>query len=254
MKIFKSARERVLILKNFSSNGRNNCGHITSRHRGGGCRQNFRIIDFKRKKQDSFGIVTAIRYDPNRNVQLALLRYQDGSETYILRPKFLQVGSLVWSGVDASHQTGNSMSLSQIPLGMLVHNVEIRQGFGGQLVRSAGTFARVLAKENLHVTVRLPSGEVRLIHKNCHATIGQLDNRNPRSFSSQKAGWSRWLNKRPHVRGSAMNPVDHPHGGGEGRCSIGRKQPVTPWGKPALGFRTRKRKKYSTSQILRRRQ
>nr|BCG67724.1 ribosomal protein L2 [Haptophyceae sp. NIES-3900] len=253
MQTFKNTSEKRLILKNFSSGGRNNRGVITARHRGGGCRRKYRLIDFKRNKYNVPAKVVSIEYDPNRNVRIALLYYQDGEKAYILCPRLLKLGSTVYSGPGTPFEIGNSMPLSLIPLGTLVHNIELRPGRGGQIVRSAGTSAQIIAKEGNFVTVKLPSSEVRLVNKKCYATIGQLSNFNAYNVILGKAGRARWLGRRPHVRGSAMNPVDHPHGGGEGRCPIGRARPLTPWGKPALGLKTRKRNKYSDSYIVRRR-
>jgi len=253
MQIVKNTSEKRLILKNFSPAGRNNRGVITSRHRGGGCKRKYRLIDFKRNKSNMPGKVVSIEYDPNRNVRIALLFYEDGEKSYILCPRLLKLGSVVYSGNSVPFEVGNAMPLSVIPLGTIVHNIELTPGRGGQIVRSAGTSAQIIAKEGNFVTLKLPSSEVRLINRKCYATIGQLSNFNAYNSIIGKAGRTRWLGIRPHVRGSAMNPVDHPHGGGEGRCPIGRARPLTPWGKPALGMKTRKRKKYSDSYIVRRR-
>lgn len=253
MKLVKNTSERRLLLKNFSTGGRNNFGVITARHRGGGCKRKYRLIDFKRNKSNIPGKVMAISYDPNRNVRIALLFYEDGEKSYILCPRLLKLGATVYSGKSVPFEIGNAMPLSVMPLGTLVHNIELTPGRGGQIVRSAGTSAQIIAKEGNFVTLKLPSGEVRFINKNCYGTIGQLSNFNAYNISITKAGRTRWMGKRPHVRGSSMNPVDHPHGGGEGRCPIGRARPLTPWGKPALGVKTRKRKKYSDSYIIRNR-
>jgi large subunit ribosomal protein L2 len=235
------------------SKGRNNRGIITSRHRGGGHKRLYRQIDFRRDKIGTPGMVVSIEYDPNRNARIALIRYTDGEKRYILHPNGLQVGKMVISDLIAPISIGNALPLRNIPLGTEVHNVEFQPGSGGQLARAAGTLVEILAKEGNYVTVRLPSKEVRLISKNCWATLGQVGNIEAYNFSIGKAGKTRWLGKRPKVRGSAMNPVDHPHGGGEGKAPIGRSGPVTPWGKPALGKTTRKPKKYSNQFILRER-
>jgi large subunit ribosomal protein L2 len=236
-----------------SSNGRNNRGIITSRHRGGGHKRLYRQIDFQRKKVGISAIVATIEYDPNRNTRIALLNYQDGEKLYILHPFGLKVGDTVISALDAPIIIGNSLPLRNIPLGAEIHNIEIQAGSGGQLVRSAGTLAQIVAKEGNFVTLRLPSGEVRLVSKNCWATIGQVGNIDANNLVIGKAGRKRWLGKRPKVRGVVMNAVDHPHGGGEGKSPIGRCHPVTPWGQPALGQRTRNSKKYSKLLIVRRR-
>ena len=235
------------------SKGRNNRGIITSRHRGGGHKRLYREIDFARTKLNITAKVTQIEYDPNRNARIALVNYQDGEKRYILHPVGLQIGDTVIASPEATIAVGNSLPLVNIPLGTEVHNVELQPGGGGQLVRSAGTVAQIVAKEGTWVTLRLPSGEVRLVSQNCWATIGRVGNVDAFNLTLGKAGRKRWLGRRPHVRGSAMNPVDHPHGGGEGRAPIGRARPVSPWGKPALGAKTRKRKKFSSGLILQRR-
>jgi large subunit ribosomal protein L2 len=235
------------------SQGRNNRGIITSRHRGGGHKRLYREIDFRRNKLGISAKVATIEYDPNRNARIVLLHYQDGEKRYILHPKGLKVGETVLSSLTAPISIGNSLPLFNIPLGTEVHNIELQPGRGGQLARSAGTSAQIVAKEGNFVTLRLPSAEVRLVSKNCWATIGQVGNPDVNNLTIGKAGRNRWLGKRPKVRGVVMNPVDHPHGGGEGRAPIGRSRPVTPWGRPALGQRTRKSKKYSNSLIIRRR-
>jgi large subunit ribosomal protein L2 len=235
------------------SQGRNNRGVITSRHRGGGHKRLYREIDFRRNKIGIPAKVATIEYDPNRNSRIVLLHYQDGEKKYILHPKGLKVGETIISSLTASISVGNSLPLSNIPLGTEVHNIELQPGRGGQLARSAGTSAQIVAKEGNFVTIRLPSAEVRLVSKNCWATVGQVGNPDVNNLTIGKAGRNRWLGKRPKVRGVVMNPVDHPHGGGEGRAPIGRSRPVTPWGRPALGQRTRKSKKYSNSLIIRRR-
>jgi len=249
--ITKGKPEKSLLapLKKFG--GRNNAGRVTVRHRGGGHKRRYRIIDFKR---DKFGIpakVAAIEYDPNRTARIALLHYVDGEKRYIIAPDGLKVGDMVVSGPDADIKVGNALPLANIPVGTMIHNIELRKIGGGQLVRSAGTAAQLMAKEGNYAHVRLPSGEVRLIHLDCLATIGQTGNLEHENITVGKAGRIRWLRRRPSVRGVAMNPVDHPHGGGEGRSPIGRA-PVTPWGKPALGRPTRK-KKPSDRLIVRRR-
>ena len=235
------------------SKGRNNRGIITSRHRGGGHKRLYREIDFGRTKLNIPAKVTQIEYDPNRNSRIALLNYQDGEKRYILHPVGLQVGDNVLASPEATIAIGNCLPLINIPLGTEVHNIELQPGAGGQLVRAAGTVAQIVAKEGTWVTLRLPSGEVRLVSQNCWATIGRVGNVDAFNLTLGKAGRKRWLGRRPHVRGSAMNPVDHPHGGGEGRAPIGRSRPVSPWGKPALGAKTRKRKKFSAALILQRR-
>lgn len=235
------------------SKGRNNRGIITSRHRGGGHKKLYREIDFARNKLGIPGKVTNIEYDPNRNARIALVGYQDGEKRYILQPLGLKIGETILSSPEASITIGNCLPLTNIPLGTEVHNVELHPGRGGQLVRAAGTVAQIVAKEGKWVTLRLPSGEVRLVSQNCWATIGRVGNIDAFNLTLGKAGRKRWLGRRPHVRGSAMNPVDHPHGGGEGRAPIGRSRPVSPWGKPALGSKTRKRKKFNTNLILQRR-
>jgi large subunit ribosomal protein L2 len=235
------------------SKGRNNRGIITSRHRGGGHKRLYRKIDFARTKLNVPAKVTYIEYDPNRNSHIALVNYQDGEKRYILHPVGLQVGDTILASPDATIAVGNCLPLINIPLGTEVHNVELQPGAGGQLVRAAGTVAQIVAKEGTWVTLRLPSGEVRLVSQNCWATIGRVGNVDAFNLTLGKAGRKRWLGRRPHVRGSAMNPVDHPHGGGEGRAPIGRSRPVSPWGKPALGAKTRKRKKFSAALILQRR-
>lgn len=235
------------------SQGRNNRGVITSRHRGGGHKRLYREIDFQRNKIGIPAKVATIEYDPNRNARIVLLHYQDGEKKYILHPKGLKIGETVLSALTAPISVGNALPLLNIPLGTEVHNIELQPGRGGQLARSAGTSAQIVAKEGNFVTLRLPSAEVRLVSKNCWATIGQVGNPDVNNLTIGKAGRNRWLGKRPKVRGVVMNPVDHPHGGGEGRAPIGRSRPVTPWGRPALGQRTRKSKKYSNSLIIRRR-
>ncbi|MES1021384.1 50S ribosomal protein L2 [Gloeocapsa sp. BRSZ] len=251
--ITKTEPERSLTVSVHRAKGRNNRGVITSRRRGGGHKRLYRVIDFKRNKHNIPAKVAAIEYDPNRNARIALLYYQDGEKRYILQPNGLKVGQTVISGPDAPFEDGNALPLSRIPLGTTVHNVELYPGRGAQIVRAAGASAQVVAKEGNYVTLKLPSGEVRLIRRECYATIGQVGNIEARNLSSGKAGHNRWKGRRPKVRGSVMNPVDHPHGGGEGRAPIGRPGPVTPWGKPTLGAKTRKPKKASNALIVRRR-
>jgi len=245
--------EKSLIRKNHRKKGRNNRGVITSRHRGGGHKRRYRLIDFNRNKYGIQGTVVSIEYDPNRNARIALINYDDGEKRYILHPNNVTVGDKIISGSGASLNIGNTLPLEEIPLGTSIHNIELIPRKGGQIVRAAGTSAKILAKEGNYVTLRLPSKEVRLIRKECFATIGELSNNDAFLIQSGKAGRTRWLGKRPTVRGSVMNPCDHPHGGGEGRTPIGRSRPVTPWGKPALGIKTRKTKKASNAYILRRR-
>ena len=245
--------EKSLIRKNHRKKGRNNRGVITIRHRGGGHKRRYRLIDFNRSKYGINGTVTTIEYDPNRNARIALICYSDGEKRYILHPKGLAIGDTILSGSGSLFAVGNTLPLSEIPLGTSVHNLELIPKKGGQLVRAAGTSAKILAKEGDYVTLRLPSKEIRLLRKECFATIGEISNNDAFLVQSGKAGRTRWLGKRPTVRGSVMNPCDHPHGGGEGRAPIGRTRPLTPWGKPALGKKTRKRKKLSDAYILRRR-
>jgi large subunit ribosomal protein L2 len=249
----KTRPEKSLTRSLHRAKGRNNRGVITCRHRGGGHKRLYRQIDFRRNKYDMSAEVQTIEYDPNRNARIALVQYEDGEKRYILQPTGLQVGDKVIASAAAPNAIGNSLPLAAMPLGVQIHNIEMHPKKGGQLVRSAGGVAQLVAKEGDFVTVRLPSGEVRLLNNQCWATIGQVGNSEVMNLSIGKAGRSRWLGKRPTVRGSVMNPVDHPHGGGEGRCPVGRSQPMTPWGKPALGRKTRARKKYSDSLILRRR-
>ena len=249
----KTRPEKSLTRSFHRAKGRNNRGVITCRHRGGGHKRLYRQIDFRRNKYDMNAQVLTIEYDPNRNARIALVQYEDGEKRYILQPTGLKVGDNIIASTEAPNSIGNSLPLASMPLGVQLHNIEVNPKKGGQLVRSAGGVAQLVAKEGDFVTVRLPSGEVRLLNNQCLATIGQVGNSEVMNLSMGKAGRSRWLGKRPTVRGSVMNPVDHPHGGGEGRCPVGRSQPMTPWGKPALGRKTRARKKYSDSLILRRR-
>ena len=250
--ITKAKPEKSLIRKNHRNKGRNNRGVITIRHRGGGHKKRYRLIDFKRNKVNIKGIVSAIEYDPNRNARIALINYVDGEKRYILYPKNLSIGDSIFSGSGCSLDIGNALPIEDIPLGTSIHNIELIPNRGGQIVRAAGTSAKILAKEGDYVTLRLPSKEIRLIRKECLATIGEVGNNDAFLIQSGKAGRTRWLGKRPTVRGSVMNPCDHPHGGGEGRAPIGRTRPLTPWGKPALGMKTRKKKKLSDAYILRR--
>ena len=251
--ITKSKPEKSLLKKNHRNKGRNNRGVITVRHRGGGHKRRYRLIDFKRNKKEVAGRVATIEYDPNRNARIALIHYLDGEKRYILHPKNLNIGDFISTGSNVSLSIGNSMPLEQIPLGTSIHNIELIPNKGGQIVRAGGTSAKILAKEGDYVTLRLPSKEIRLLRKECYATIGEVSNNDVFLIQSGKAGRTRWLGKRPTVRGSVMNPCDHPHGGGEGRAPIGRTRPLTPWGKPALGMKTRKNKKLSDAYILRRR-
>jgi large subunit ribosomal protein L2 len=245
--------EKRLISKRHRSLGRNNRGIITSRHRSRGHKRLYRQIDFQRKKIGVYGKVVTVEYDPNRNARIALLNYKDGDKKYIIYPRGLRLGETVLSDVNAPIVIGNALPLSKMPLGTQIHNIELSPSSGGQLVRAAGTSAQITAKEGNFVTVRLPSGEVRLIPKDCWATIGQVGNVDAMNLNVGKAGRNRWLGQRPRVRGVAKNAADHPHGGGEGRAPIGRSHPVTPWGKPALGQRTRKKRKHSNDLILNRR-
>ncbi|NET11300.1 MAG: 50S ribosomal protein L2 [Symploca sp. SIO2B6] len=251
--ITRSKPEKSLVQYKHRKKGRNNRGVITCRHRGGGHKKLYRIIDFRRDKRGIPATVESVEYDPNRNARISLVLYEDGEKRYILSPAGLEVGSTIIAGPDAPFEVGNALPLGNMPLGTSVHNVEIYPGKGGQIVRAAGTSAQLVAKEGSFVTLKLPSSEVRLVRKECYATIGQVGNADMRNTSLGKAGRTRWLGRRPQVRGSVMNPCDHPHGGGEGRAPIGRSGPVTPWGKPALGKKTRKTRKASDSLIVRRR-
>ena len=251
--ITTSKPEKSLTSSNHRVKGRNNQGRITTRHRGGGHKKLYRLIDFKRNKLNTEGRVATIEYDPNRNARIALINYLDGEKRYILHPQQLKVNDRISSGPNAEIQVGNCLPLENIPLGLDVHNIELVPGKGGQIVRAAGTSAKILAKEGEYVTLRLPSKEIRLVRKECVATIGVISNSDHSNLRSGKAGRTRWLGKRPTVRGVVMNPCDHAHGGGEGRTPIGRKRPVTAWGKPALGVKTRKKNKPSDIYIVRRR-
>ncbi|MFC1928397.1 50S ribosomal protein L2 [Chloroflexota bacterium] len=250
--ITKDKPEKSLLLPLKKRAGRNSQGRITVRHRGGGAKRKLRIIDFKRDKVGVPGRVAAIEYDPNRSARIALIYYVDGEKRYILSPVGLKVGDIIKSGSDAEIRPGNALPLKLIPSGTLIHNVELRKGGGGQLVRSAGMVAQIVAKEGEYALIRLPSGEARRIHSDCSATVGQVGNVEHQGIKLGKAGRKRWLGWRPTVRGSAMSPRDHPHGGGEGRSPIGLPGPKTPWGKPALGYRTRK-PKASDKMIVKRR-
>lgn len=250
--ITRTTPEKSLTVSLKKKAGRNSQGRVTVRHRGGGHKRKYRIIDFKRDKDNIPAKVAHIEYDPNRSARIALLHYADGEKRYILAPVGLEVGQTVMSGPGADIKPGNALQIRDIPVGTIIHNIELKPGKGGQLVRAAGAAAQIMAKEGKYAHVRLPSSEVRLIHLDCKATVGQVGNLEHENISLGKAGRSRWLGRRPTVRGSAMNPVDHPHGGGEGRAPIGRKSPMTPWGKPTLGYKTRK-KKPSDKYIVRRR-
>jgi len=250
--ITRTEPERSLLKPLTKKAGRNNDGRLSVRHKGGGHKRMFRVIDFKRNKDGIPARVASIEYDPNRSANIALLFYQDGLKTYILAPNGLQVDQMVVSGTDADIKVGNTLPLQNIPVGTLLHNIEMKPGKGAQMVRSAGGSAQLMAKEGSYATLRLPSGEMRMIRIECRATIGQVGNLDHENINVGKAGRSRWLGIRPTVRGSVMNPCDHPHGGGEGRNSIGRN-PCTPWGKPALGAKTRKKKNSSNRFIVKRR-
>jgi large subunit ribosomal protein L2 len=243
--------EKSLLVANHRAKGRNNQGKITTRHKGGGHKRRYRLIDFKRNLFDIKGTISSIEYDPNRNCNIALVNYENGEKRYILQPEKLKIGDIIFSGKNHPIEIGNSLPLDSIPLGTDVHNIELIPGKGGQLIRAAGTSAKILAKENNFVILRLSSKEIRLFRKECFATIGKLSNSDVYNVVLGKAGRKRWLGIRPTVRGSVMNPVDHPHGGGEGRCPIGKPRPLTPWGKPALGVKTRKRKNKSDMFIIR---
>ena len=248
--ITTSTPEKSLLqpLKNHA--GRNNNGRITVRHQGGGHKRQYRVIDFKRNKDNVVATVQTIEYDPNRSANIALVHYEDGVKAYILAPKGLQVGMKLVSGPDADIKVGNALPLENIPVGTVIHNIEMKPGKGGQLIRSAGTSAQVLGKEGKYVLIRLNSGEVRMILAACRATIGSVGNEQHELINIGKAGRSRWMRKRPTVRGSVMNPNDHPHGGGEGKAPIGRKAPVSPWGQPALGYKTRDKKAKSDNLLF----
>ncbi|SDZ31630.1 LSU ribosomal protein L2P [Proteiniborus ethanoligenes] len=249
--ITKKEPEKSLVVSLNRQAGRNAHGRITVRHRGGGAKRKYRIIDFKRNKDGIAGKVAAIEYDPNRTANIALINYVDGEKRYILAPLGLKVGDVIESGEGADIKVGNALPLRNIPVGTVIHNIELKAGKGGQLVRSAGNSAQLMGKEGNYATVRLPSGEFRLIRIECRATIGQVGNVEHENMTIGKAGRKRHMGFRPSVRGSVMNPNDHPHGGGEGRTPIGRPSPVTPWGKPALGYKTRQKNKASNKYIVR---
>lgn len=251
--ITTSKPEKSLVVSLQKNSGRNNQGKITVRHRGGGSRRKYRIIDFKRKKDGIPAVVKTIEYDPNRTANIALITYADGEKAYILAPVGLKVGQQVMSGAEAEIRVGNCLPLQNIPVGTQIHNIELYPGKGGQLVRAAGNSAQLMAKEGKYATLRLPSGEMRMVPIICRATIGQVGNVDHELINIGKAGRKRNMGIRPTVRGSVMNPNDHPHGGGEGKTGIGRPGPVTPWGKPALGLKTRKKNKKSNKYIVRRR-
>ncbi len=251
--ITKKEPEKSLLAPLSKNGGRNSYGRITVRHKGGGAKQKYRIIDFKRDKDGIKAKVAAIEYDPNRTANIALLNYVDGEKRYIIAPVGLKAGDYVESGENSDIKPGNALPLSNIPVGTMIHNIELKPGKGGQLVRAAGNAAQLMAKEGDYALVRLPSNEVRKIRMNCKASIGQVSNIENENISIGKAGRKRWMGIRPTVRGVVMNPCDHPHGGGEGKSPIGRPSPVTPWGKPTLGFKTRKKKNKTDKFIVKRR-
>ena len=251
--ITKSTPEKSLVVTKKKTDGRNNQGKITVRHRGGGVKRKYRLIDFKRVKDGITAIVSSIEYDPNRSANIALISYKDGEKAYILAPKGLKVGDIVESGENVDIKVGNTLPIMNIPVGTFIHNVELKPGKGGQLVRSAGAGAQILGREDKYVLIRLASGETRKILGTCRATVGVIGNEDYSLVKVGTAGRKRHMGIKPTVRGSVMNPNDHPHGGGEGRAPIGRKGPVTPWGKPALGLKTRKNKKESNKYIVTRR-
>ena len=251
--ITKTKPERSLTTSLKKNAGRNSYGRITVRHQGGGSRRKYRIIDFKRRKDNVPAVVIAIEYEPNRTANIALIEYEDGEKAYILAPIGLKVNDKVMSGEKADIKPGNALPISCIPVGTMIHCIELKPGKGAQMVRSAGNAAQLMAREDKYAHVRLPSGEMRLVRVDCKATIGQVGNTDHENIKLGKAGKSRWLGKRPEVRGSVMNPNDHPHGGGEGKSPVGRPGPVTPWGKPALGYKTRNKKKASNKFIVKRR-
>ncbi len=248
--ITKNTPEKSLVVSKKKTSGRNNLGRITVRHRGGGEKRKYRLIDFKRNKFDVTGRVASIEYDPNRSANIALINYLDGEKRYIIAPKDLKVNDVIVSGNNVDVKVGNAMPIANIPVGTVIHNIEMRPGKGAQLARSAGASAQILGREEKYVLIRLRSGETRKILGTCMATIGEVGNTDYSLVNLGKAGRTRHMGIRPTVRGSVMNPNDHPHGGGEGRAPIGRKQPMTPWGKPALGMKTRKNKKASTKLIV----
>ena len=249
----KKEPEKSLLAPLHHSGGRNSYGRITVRRRGGGADRKYRIIDFKREKDGIPGKVAAIEYDPNRSAYIALIHYKDGEKRYILAPNGLRAGDTIVSGEASDIRIGNCLPLQKIPLGTVIHNIELKPGVGAQIVRSAGSSAQLMAKEGSYAQVRLPSGEVRMVRINCRASIGQVSNIENENLNIGKAGRRRWMGRRPKVRGVVMNPVDHPHGGGEGKAPIGRPGPVTPWGKPTLGYKTRKKKNQNDKYIVKRR-
>ena len=251
--ITTSTPEKSLLQPLKNNAGRNNNGRITVRHQGGGHKRQYRVIDFKRNKDNVAAVVKTIEYDPNRSANISLVHYEDWVKAYIFAPKGLEVGMRLVSGPEADIKVGNALPLENIPVGTVIHNIEMKPGKGGQLIRSAGTSAQVLGKEGKYVLIRLNSGEVRMILATCRATIGSVGNEQHELINIGKAGRSRWMRKRPTVRGSVMNPNDHPHGGGEGKTPIGRKAPVSPWGQPAIGYKTRNKKAKSDKLIVRRR-
>ena len=251
--ITKTTPEKSLVVTKKKTNGRNNQGKITVRHRGGGVKRKYRLVDFKRVKDGITAVVASIEYDPNRSANIALINYKDGTKSYIIAPKELKVGDIVESGEKVDVKIGNAMPIMNIPVGTVIHNIELRPGKGGQLARSAGGSAQILGREDKYVLIRLASGETRKILGTCRATIGVVGNEDYGLVKVGKAGRTRHMGIRPTVRGSVMNPNDHPHGGGEGRAPIGRSGPMTPWGKPALGYKTRKNKKESNKYIVTRR-
>lgn len=246
-------KEKNLSRSNLKNGGRNNKGRLTVRHHGGGHKRKYRFIDFKRNKDGVPGRVATIEYDPNRSANIALIHYADGEKRYILASKGMEVGQHIQSGADVDIKTGNALPLGDIPIGTIIHNIELKPGRGGQLARSAGADGQILGRDGKYSLVRLASGEVRLILTTCRATIGQVGNIEHELLTVGKAGRSRWQGKRPTVRGTVMNPIDHPHGGGEGRTPIGRNSPLSPWGQPTLGYKTRKRNKQSNKYIVRER-
>jgi len=249
----KKEPEKSLLAPLSKTGGRNAYGRITVRHRGGGSRRKYRIIDFKREKDGVPGKVASIEYDPNRSAYIALIVYKDGEKRYIVAPNGLKAGDEVVSGAASDIKIGNCLPLINIPLGTVIHNIELKPGAGAQIVRSAGSSAQLMAKEGAYAQIRLPSGEVRMIRINCRASIGQVSNTDNENLNIGKAGRKRWMGRRPKVRGVVMNPVDHPHGGGEGKAPIGRPGPVTPWGRPTLGYKTRKKKNQTDKYIIKRR-
>ena len=251
--ITKKTPEKSLLAKKDKHAGRNSYGRITVRHQGGGNRQKYRIIDFKRRKEDMFATVIGIEYDPNRSANIALIQYEDGEKSYIIAPYGLKDGDKIISSANADIKPGNTLRIKEIPVGTFIHNIELHPGKGAQLVRAAGNSAQLMAKEGKYAHVRLPSGEMRLINVECRATIGEIGNKDYAKVNIGKAGRKRHMGIRPTVRGSAMNPCDHPHGGGEGKAPVGRPGPVTPWGKPTLGYKTRKKKNPTSKFIVKRR-